>query len=145
MYLGESIHIGGERYPMVGLFPYDFIMGKKPQGHGYTILEVVQDNPFFPQGAVLKGHEFHYSRMTPDPGPEAAMAFRVTRGAGIGGQREGLLYKNVLATYTHLHALGAPEWAPAMVRKAMEYQEVNRGTGQPAAPPEEALALGARG
>jgi cobyrinic acid a,c-diamide synthase len=145
MYLGESIHIGGERYPMVGLFPYDFIMGKKPQGHGYTILEVVQDNPFFPQGAVLKGHEFHYSRMTPDPGPEAAMAFRVTRGAGIGGQREGLLYKNVLATYTHLHALGAPEWAPAMVRKAMEYQEVNRGAGQPAAPPEEALALGARG
>jgi cobyrinic acid a,c-diamide synthase len=33
-----------------------------------------------------------------------------------------LVYKNVLACYTHLHALGTPEWAAAMVRKAREYR-----------------------
>jgi cobyrinic acid a,c-diamide synthase len=59
MYLGEAIHTQGEKFPMVGLFPYEFIMGKRPQGHGYTILEVARDNPFFPAGTVLKGHEFH--------------------------------------------------------------------------------------
>jgi len=118
MYLGRNLLVGGERFPMVGLFPYDFIMGKRPRGHGYTILEVAADNPYFPRGTVLKGHEFHYSRIMPEPGPEAAMAFQVSRGAGLGGQREGLLYKNVLATYTHLHALGAPGWAPAFVRQA---------------------------
>jgi cobyrinic acid a,c-diamide synthase len=122
MYLGRSLQVGGERFPMVGLFPYDFVMGKRPRGHGYTILEVTADNPYFPRGAVLKGHEFHYSRLQPEPGAEAAMAFRVVRGAGLEGQREGLLYKNVLATYTHLHALGAPEWAPALVRQAREYR-----------------------
>jgi CobQ-like glutamine amidotransferase family enzyme len=49
------------------------------------------------------------------------MAFRVSRGTGMAGQREGLLFRNVLATYTHLHALGCPQWAKALVRRAREY------------------------
>ena len=49
------------------------------------------------------------------------MAFRVNRGSGMAGQREGLLFQNVLATYTHLHALGCPQWATALVRRAREY------------------------
>lgn len=130
MYLGENIQVQGERFPMVGLFPYDFVMGKRPRGHGYTILEVAAENPYFPQGTLLKGHEFHYSQIIPDPGPEALMAFRVTRGAGMGGQREGLLCHNVLATYTHLHALGAPQWAAALVRRAREYQRETRPLGR---------------
>ena len=74
MYLGEHIQVGSDKFPMVGVFPYDFVMGKKPQGHGYTILEVARDNPYFPRGAVLKGHEFHYSQMVPDTAPEVPMA-----------------------------------------------------------------------
>ncbi|MDI6852441.1 MAG: cobyrinate a,c-diamide synthase [Deltaproteobacteria bacterium] len=128
MYLGAAIKtIEGERFPMVGIFPCDFIMGRKPQGHGYTVLEVVQENPYFPPGTRLKGHEFHYSHVNPEPGPEDSLVFHVVRGAGIGGNRDGLLYKNVLATYTHLHALGAPSWAPALVRLAREYRRARRG------------------
>jgi cobyrinic acid a,c-diamide synthase len=125
MYLGEHIQVRDEKFPMVGLFPHDFVMGQKPQGHGYTTLEVVRDNPFFSPGAQLRGHEFHYSRIVPDPGPETSMAFRVTRGAGMGGGREGLLRLNILATYTHVHAAGTPQWAPALVRKALEYHREN--------------------
>jgi cobyrinic acid a,c-diamide synthase len=147
MYLGEHIQVGSDKFPMVGIFPYDFVMGKKPQGHGYTVLEVARDNPYFPKGAVLKGHEFHYSRITPDPAPDAPMAFRVSRGSGMAGQREGLLFQNVLATYTHLHALGCPQWAKALVRRAREYHGDpdldenasppgvrNAGTGAPVTP-----------
>ena len=123
MYLGETIQIREEKFPMVGLFPYDFVMGKKPQGHGYTVLEVIRENPFFPIGTRLMGHEFHYSQIVPDPAAEAAMAFRVTRGTGMAGRREGLVFNNVLATYTHLHAMGSPQWAPALVRRAREYQQ----------------------
>jgi cobyrinic acid a,c-diamide synthase len=126
MYLGEHIQVGSEKFPMVGIFPYDFVMGKKPQAHGYTILEVTRDNPYFPRGLVLKGHEFHYSQIVPDPAPQVPMAFTVRRGSGIGGQREGLLYQNVLATYTHLHALGSPQWAAGIVRRAREYRQVSR-------------------
>jgi cobyrinic acid a,c-diamide synthase len=124
MYLGDHIQVRDQKFPMVGLFPYDFVMGKKPQGHGYTELEVAGDNPFFPAGAILRGHEFHYSRIIPDPAADAPMAFRVTRGTGIAG-REGLLLHNVLATYTHLHALGSPQWAPSLVQRAREYHQEN--------------------
>jgi cobyrinic acid a,c-diamide synthase len=47
----------------------------------------------------------------------------VTRGGGINGTGDGLVYKNVLGVYTHLHALGTPQWAKAMVKKAMEYRK----------------------
>lgn len=123
MYLGQAIQVRDEKFPMVGLFPYDFVMEKRPQAHGYTSLEVVRENPFFPLGARLKGHEFHYSRIMPEPAADAAMAFRVHRGGGLAGQREGLVHRNVLATYTHLHALGSPRWAPALVRRAQEYRQ----------------------
>jgi cobyrinic acid a,c-diamide synthase len=130
MYLGEAITTQGEKHPMVGLFPYEFIMDKRPQGHGYTILEVARDNPFFPPGTLLKGHEFHYSRIQPEPGPQENLVFKVTRGTGLGGQREGLVYHNVLATYTHLHALGSPLWAPALVRRARECRQASRLPGE---------------
>ncbi len=143
MYLGEHIQVGSEKFPMVGLFPHDFVMGKKPQGHGYTVLEVARANPYFPLGTILKGHEFHYSQMRPEPGPDAPMAFRVTRGTGIGGQREGLIYQNVLATYTHLHALGSPEWAAGIVRLAREYHQ-GAGALEKIASPGHASAKEAR-
>ena len=50
------------------------------------------------------------------------MGYHVIRGGGINGTADGLIYKNVLACYTHLHALGTPEWAAAMVKKAREYR-----------------------
>ena len=130
MYLGEAIVTQQrEKFPMVGLFPYEFIMDKRPQGHGYTILEVARDNPFFPTGTILKGHEFHYSRIQPVPGDQENLVFKVNRGAGLGSQREGLVYHNVLATYTHLHALGSPLWAPALVRRARECRQAARLPG----------------
>ena len=46
----------------------------------------------------------------------------MTRGAGICGHRDGFVYKNVMATNTHLHALGATYWAPALVRQARDHQ-----------------------
>jgi cobyrinic acid a,c-diamide synthase len=34
-----------------------------------------------------------------------------------------LIFKNVLAMYTHIHAVGTPEWAGALVGKAMANKE----------------------
>ena len=145
MYLGKSIQtLQGESHPMAGVLPYDFIMGKSPQGHGYTALEVEGENPYFPPGTLLKGHEFHYSRLDPEPAADANLVFRMTRGAGICGHRDGFVYKNVLATYTHLHALGSPDWAPALVRRAQEYQRWRLTAGtlerlpEPSSPPASA-------
>ena len=122
IYLGESLTIKGQNYPMVGALPVAFRMEKRPQGHGYTLLEVEKENPFFPVGSILKGHEFHYSRILRLREGEAHFAYRVKRGVGIDGTRDGLCRKNVLATYSHLHALGTEVWADALVDKAMLYR-----------------------
>jgi len=44
------------------------------------------------------------------------------RGVGFINKRDGICYKNVLATYTHIHALGTTSWAGALVRNAMAYK-----------------------
>ncbi|MFH0845232.1 MAG: cobyrinate a,c-diamide synthase [Pseudomonadota bacterium] len=110
MYLGESLILNGISYPMVGALSLSFVLEKKPQGHGYTILEVIRENPFYPVGTVLKGHEFHYSRPISNESEEVQSVFKIQRGQGLDGQRDGLVKKNLLATYTHIHATGNPSW-----------------------------------
>lgn len=122
MFLGEAIVAGGVRYPMAGVFPLTFAMHKKPQAHGYSVAAVEGPNPFYEQGTTLNGHEFHYSSMVGfRPADGISFAFRMDRGEGIFNEQDGICYKNVLATYTHIHALGAPQWAEGMIRKAKEY------------------------
>jgi len=125
IYLGESLTIGDRRYPMVGALPVAFGMGKKPQGHGYTHLAVDRGNPFFPVGQVITGHEFHYCRILSCGSDETHTAFNVLKGTGIEGGRDGLCRKNILAGFTHLHALGTPEWADAMIDRARQYRGTN--------------------
>ena len=126
MYLGESLTVGDRHYPMVGFLPITFGMEKRPQGHGYTVLDVERENPFFPVGTGLKGHEFHYSRILSRKEGEGHLAFRVKRGIGIDGERDGLCRKNVLASFTHLHALGTPQWAAGLVEKARQHKAGRR-------------------
>ena len=122
MYLGSNIRMDDTTYPMTGILPITFTLDKKPRAHGYTIVEAIRANPFFPVNTVLKGHEFHYSRVLDVGESEVTMAFHVKRGRGIRDKKDGMCYKNVFATYTHLHAAGAPEWAEGMVRAAKEYK-----------------------
>jgi cobyrinic acid a,c-diamide synthase len=122
MYLGRSLKIKSNTYPMVQALPIDFQLDKKPQGHGYTRLEVVQGNPFYPVGTTLKGHEFHYSRVTHCDLSPTSLAFVMRRGTGILDGKDGVCYKNILATYSHVHATGTPEWAEGLIRRALAHQ-----------------------
>ena len=121
MYLGEALVLEGTAYPMVGLLPIVFGFSKKPQGHGYTRVAVEGKNPYFAAGTELKGHEFHYSRVLKWLGDDRRLVFSMKRGIGIHKGRDGICYKNVLATYTHIHALGTPFWAAGLVGQALSY------------------------
>ena len=122
MYLGEKLVLDSGTYPMAGVLPIVFGFSKKPQGHGYTILRVDHANPFYPVGTEIKGHEFHYSKAIEWGGDDADLAFTMTRGKGLTASRDGACYRNVLATYTHIHALGTPLWARSMVQNAARYR-----------------------
>jgi len=122
MYLGEELVLEGKSYPMAGVLPVSFGLFKRPQAHGYTVVTVERENPYYPVGAEIRGHEFHYSRVLRWSGSEADFVFRMQRGVGIHGDRDGIVCKKVLATYTHIHALGNPGWASALVRNAVAYR-----------------------
>jgi len=124
MYLGEKLIWEEKVYPMVGVFPMVIGVSKKPQGHGYSIIEVNTPNPFFKPGLILRGHEFHYSHVVDiAQKDDVNFAFRMKKGQGIKNNMDGLCYKNVLVTYTHLHALGTGEWADGIMNKAMSYKK----------------------
>ncbi len=124
MYLSDELTWEGKTYPMAGVLPISVGVSKKPQGHGYTIIEVDASNPYFKTGQILHGHEFHYSHvlsMTEKDG--VYFAFKIERGQGVINKMDGLCYKNVLATYTHLHALGTREWVDGIISTAVAYKK----------------------
>ena len=122
IFLGQSIRLEDQVYPMSGIFPIQFGLCKTPQGHGYTKVEVVHENPFFKVGETLKGHEFRYSSILNIDYTDDEMAFRMERGKGIIDKKDGFFKQNTFGTYTHLHALGTPSWAPSLIEKAMAYK-----------------------
>lgn len=117
IYLGESLQLEGEEFPLVGIFPVRFGMSTKPQAHGYSVFEVENENSFYPPGSEVKGHEFRYSKILEWRGTEQDLAVRMHRGTGFIGGRDGLVYKNVFALYSHIHAEGTPQWAVNFVER----------------------------
>ncbi len=118
IYLSEAIVVEGVAHPMVGVFPVTFELGKRPWGHGYAVVEVEEPNPYFAPGTELRGHEFRSSYARSVRTEELCLAFRMQRGTGFDRARDGLVYKNVLASFCHFHAAGTREWAGAVIRQA---------------------------
>jgi cobyrinic acid a,c-diamide synthase len=116
MYLARSVNHGGTNYPMVGALPVAVEQTPRPQGHGYVRARVDRDNPFLTTDTEVAGHEFHYSRLLDPEQVDTVMA--LDRGIGVGGGRDGIRRGSVVASYTHVHAAGLPQWAPGLVAAA---------------------------
>lgn len=131
IYLGRSILLDGQEYPLAGVFPATFAIGAKPQAHGYSTFTVARANSFYPAGARIKGHEFRYSIVRQWDGAPDDLALVMERGTGFCGGRDGLVYRNALALYTHVMASGTPEWAAGFLAAARRFA-AGRRTGPPA-------------
>lgn len=123
IYLGESLELEGVVYPLTGVFAARFGMSPKPQAHGYSVFTVDEENPFYPVGTEVKGHEFRYSTVTEWTSPaDSRLTLKMERGNGFIDKRDGLCKKNVLALYTHVHADGTPTWAKGLVERCRMYR-----------------------
>jgi cobyrinic acid a,c-diamide synthase len=114
MYLARTLNWNGRSAQMVGAIPGDAVMHERPVGRGYVRLQETADFPWprdaaAPAGAVRLGHEFHHSSLE-NLDPSVPFAYRVQRGHGIGGGRDGVLVHNVLASYAHLRHTGGNDW-----------------------------------
>ncbi|MFC2119547.1 cobyrinate a,c-diamide synthase [Bacteroidota bacterium] len=123
MYLAKDVEWKGKEYSLSDILPMSIRMNNKPQGHGYCEAIVDKKNPFYKICTIIKGHEFHYSNITKyEPGINSSLSMK--RGVGCFNKRDGIIYKNVFASYIHIHALATPQWAEGMIRCAQDYRKL---------------------
>ena len=115
MYLARSLQWNNQQAEMVGIIPGDAVMYPKPQGRGYVQLEETAAMPWPNNGVgseLVQAHEFHYSRLENlTVTGQGQYAYKVKRGQGIDGEHDGWVYKNLLASYTHLRHTHRYPWA----------------------------------
>lgn len=124
MYLCRSItDFNGLTYNMAGLIPAQCQMEKRLQTVGYVEAKLMQDEILGQAGQVLRGHEFHFSKLIPAEGYDGHDAFCFTKlrtgQTYLGGYSHG----NLLASYLHLHFAGHRQAAELFLEKCSHYQQ----------------------
>jgi cobyrinic acid a,c-diamide synthase len=126
MYLSRTLAWQGKRCEMVGAVPADTVMHAKPQGRGYVRLRETGQGLWplpAPDGPVeVRAHEFHYSSLE-NIAPDLTYAYEVLRGSGIDGRHDGIVYKNLLACYTHMRDLEGNHWAARFVEFVRQHKK----------------------
>jgi len=119
MYLSNGIIQDQERFPMLGILPVWTHMEKHMMRLGYVEIFLRQRCILGNSGNVLRGHEFHYSRLDGSPrGWNQAYLCRDVRG---GSERaEGWCSGNILASYVHLPLDVFPDSIEYLVRCCQE-------------------------
>jgi cobyrinic acid a,c-diamide synthase len=108
-------------HPLAGVLPTDALMTDRLT-LGYRTATCRVATPLGAAGTVLRGHEFHYSKVSP-----AGDALQV-QGA-LGGGVGGFATPSLLASYVHVHLAGQPQLAEAFVRRASSPSSPGRGSG----------------
>ncbi|MDS7598214.1 cobyrinate a,c-diamide synthase [Agrobacterium tumefaciens] len=106
MVLGEMLEdADGVTHAMTGLLSHSTSFAKRKMNLGYRQVRIITDGPLGKADEVLRGHEFHYARVT-DSGrdePFAELADGQGRPIGASGGRRGL----VSGSFFHAIAKGA--------------------------------------
>jgi len=116
MYLARGIEWNGRRAEMAGALPADIVMHARPVGRGYVHLRETGKSPW-PRPVreqPIRAHEFHYSSVENLPA-DSEFAYEVERGHGIDGHHDGIVHRNLLASYAHLRDVGGNRWAQRFV------------------------------
>jgi cobyrinic acid a,c-diamide synthase len=120
MYLARGIAAGGRRHRLAGVVPAWAEMTSRPR-LAYVNAEPLRDTILTTRGTMLRGHEFHTSRLTPTPSAGVA-AYRVVDAADRGGparpRPDGYARGGVLASYVHVNFLGEPRLAERLLCRA---------------------------
>jgi len=123
MYLCRSLSWNDQTEEMVGIIDADVQMNSKPQGRG-LIRYIENNNMPWPhvrakqtplETKAVSAHEFHYSHLT-NLAKDTRFAYKIVRGTGVDGENDGIIYKNLLASYAHLHHTQQNRWAERFVQ-----------------------------
>ena len=121
MYLCEDIvDFEGKSWSMVGILPTTAVMDKRLT-LGYRRAVTLQDSLLLNAGKIVFGHEFHRSRLIPEPNLPLFQTYRCDSEETTG--KEGWnLPINVHASYVHLHWGNCPEIPQRFLKNCLFYR-----------------------
>jgi cobyrinic acid a,c-diamide synthase len=123
IYLGRALTtLDGHSYTMAGVLPIEFEMTPRLVHFGYVNVEFVEECLLGDRGTQVRGHSFHCSRVL--PGTHMPSAYRLKYTLSGRDEMEGYQFKNVLASYVHLHFRGNPTLTTSLVRAALRARAV---------------------
>ena len=114
MYLTNNIEYLDRSFPMVGVINANTVMTQRPVGRGYVEIEPTDSHPWKDVSRKISAHEFHYSRLE-NIATDYEYAYNVLRGVGINNKKDGIITKNLLATYSHLRSVGGNLWVQQFI------------------------------
>jgi cobyrinic acid a,c-diamide synthase len=124
VYLSNQLTLlDGHKYAMAGVLPITTEMTDKLVKFGYVTVVLTRDCLLGAAGTTLKGHSFHYSRISADCA--LPTSYRISYSLSNKEEEEGFCVKNILASYIHVHFRTQPDIAQyflqcALIAKAKE-------------------------
>jgi cobyrinic acid a,c-diamide synthase len=127
MYLAREIRtVSGEQFAMAGIIPGCIQMKERLSRLGYVEVVACEETPILSLGDKARGHEFHYSDWEEEPSEENGLkrAYRVCKSGRE--EMEGYLFRNILASYIHLHFGSNPDMAHRFVERCEGFRRKRR-------------------
>jgi cobyrinic acid a,c-diamide synthase len=123
IYLSRALTtLDGQSYPMSDVLPMKFEMTPRLVNFGYVNVEFAEECLLGNKGTSVRGHSFHHSRVQVNS--TMPTAYRLRYSLSGREEMEGYQYKNVLASYVHLHFRGNPTLAASLVTAARQARVV---------------------
>ncbi len=117
MYLMEQLEYQSNCFEMCGVIKGSVRFGEK-RVVNYVEGEFQKDCILGKKGEWFKGHEFHHSKILLEDPANTDFAYKILRGKGITDGLDGIILKNCLASFAHLHAASYAGFAENFVTSA---------------------------
>ncbi|NVM05009.1 MAG: Ni-sirohydrochlorin a,c-diamide synthase [Candidatus Helarchaeota archaeon] len=111
----------GDKYQFANIIPSNIIMMTQRQGLSYVEGITTKNHPFLPPNSLIKGHEFHYSKLNEIS--NTIFGYKIRRGKGIDGSNDGICINNTLASFLHIHIASNPNFAIDFLKLAFKRKD----------------------
>jgi cobyrinic acid a,c-diamide synthase len=123
MYLGKKLkQFDNKSCKMANVFSYTTIMDSRLRALGYYTVSARKTNILTNRGGEVRGHQFRYSHLEGIP-DLYRRAFSLKKDSNGKTMSEGFVYRNVLATYMHLHFGSNPHFARGFVESCAKNKQ----------------------
>ncbi len=134
MYLARTLTQEGHAHRMVGAIDGDVVMHERPVGarlRQSSTRRPRSRGPAERPASARSARTNSTTRAIENLPADTRFAYRVRRGHGVDGERDGIVTRNVLASFAHRRSTDRDNWAARFVEfvRASGYRQRRAGSG----------------